>query len=276
MAARLRESAARRERRRTAVQVAGPAPAYVARRADRWRFNVVLRGADPVALLDAAARRRRGRSTSTPRACCNAPARMGGSSGTCTIRPRCRQWSRDTDAAAVARRPHDRPQPMDSTPPRTSRRRAIPDEEPLAGSAPADEPIAGEPAPDGRARADAGRGARAREWMTQLEAMIQDDRHPGGAGRAPGRREGRGARGGRGAEGRPVRPEGRRGHDRVRPAVRRAGPGRRGRAARRGRDRRRTSTADGRRRGRLARTGRRGRGGRPAGAGTRRRGDAAR
>ena len=34
------------------VQVAGPAPAYVARRADRWRFNLVLRGADPVALLD--------------------------------------------------------------------------------------------------------------------------------------------------------------------------------------------------------------------------------
>ena len=34
------------------VQVAGPAPAYVARRGDRWRFNVVLRGADPVALLD--------------------------------------------------------------------------------------------------------------------------------------------------------------------------------------------------------------------------------
>ena len=28
------------------VQVAGPAPAYVARRAERWRFNVVLRGAD--------------------------------------------------------------------------------------------------------------------------------------------------------------------------------------------------------------------------------------
>jgi primosomal protein N' (replication factor Y) (superfamily II helicase) len=35
-----------------AVQVAGPAPAYIARRGDRWRFNVVLRGADPVALLD--------------------------------------------------------------------------------------------------------------------------------------------------------------------------------------------------------------------------------
>ena len=32
--------------------VAGPAPAYIARRADRWRFNVVLRGTDPVALLD--------------------------------------------------------------------------------------------------------------------------------------------------------------------------------------------------------------------------------
>ena len=37
---------------RAAIQVAGPAPAYVARRADRWRFNVVLRGDDPVALLD--------------------------------------------------------------------------------------------------------------------------------------------------------------------------------------------------------------------------------
>jgi len=34
------------------VQVAGPAPAYVARRAERWRYNIVLRGADPVALLD--------------------------------------------------------------------------------------------------------------------------------------------------------------------------------------------------------------------------------
>jgi primosomal protein N' (replication factor Y) len=34
------------------VQVAGPAPAYVARRAEKWRYNLVLRGADPVALLD--------------------------------------------------------------------------------------------------------------------------------------------------------------------------------------------------------------------------------
>jgi primosomal protein N' (replication factor Y) (superfamily II helicase) len=34
------------------IVVAGPAPAYIARRAGRWRFNVVLRGADPVALLD--------------------------------------------------------------------------------------------------------------------------------------------------------------------------------------------------------------------------------
>ncbi len=31
--------------------VVGPAPAYIARRADRWRWNVVLRGDDPVALL---------------------------------------------------------------------------------------------------------------------------------------------------------------------------------------------------------------------------------
>ncbi len=34
------------------VQVAGPAPAYVARRAERWRYHVVLRGPDPVRLLE--------------------------------------------------------------------------------------------------------------------------------------------------------------------------------------------------------------------------------
>jgi primosomal protein N' (replication factor Y) len=34
------------------VQVVGPAPAYVARRADRWRYNVVLRGPDPALLLN--------------------------------------------------------------------------------------------------------------------------------------------------------------------------------------------------------------------------------
>ena len=33
------------------VDVAGPAPAFVARRGERWRFNVVLRGPDPVRLL---------------------------------------------------------------------------------------------------------------------------------------------------------------------------------------------------------------------------------
>jgi primosomal protein N' (replication factor Y) len=49
MADRLRDLA---RERRLPVQVVGPAPAYVAKRADRWRFNVVLRGADPVALLD--------------------------------------------------------------------------------------------------------------------------------------------------------------------------------------------------------------------------------
>jgi primosomal protein N' (replication factor Y) len=38
--------------RQSGVQVVGPAPAYVARRGDRWRFHVVLRGPDPVALLD--------------------------------------------------------------------------------------------------------------------------------------------------------------------------------------------------------------------------------
>ncbi len=49
MAERLRERAASRS---AAVTVVGPAPAYIARRADRWRWNVVLRGDDPVALLD--------------------------------------------------------------------------------------------------------------------------------------------------------------------------------------------------------------------------------
>ena len=38
--------------RGAAVTVIGPAPAYIARRSDRWRWNIVLRGDDPVALLD--------------------------------------------------------------------------------------------------------------------------------------------------------------------------------------------------------------------------------
>jgi primosomal protein N' (replication factor Y) len=50
MAARLRERAADGDAR---VEVLGPVPAYVARRAGRWRFHVVLRGPDPVALLGA-------------------------------------------------------------------------------------------------------------------------------------------------------------------------------------------------------------------------------
>jgi primosomal protein N' (replication factor Y) len=49
MADRLRTRAAERGLR---VQVIGPAPAYIARRAERWRFNVVLRGEDPAALLE--------------------------------------------------------------------------------------------------------------------------------------------------------------------------------------------------------------------------------
>jgi len=48
LADRLRDRAAAEGRR---VQVSGPAPAFIARRGDRWRFNVVLRGDDPVALL---------------------------------------------------------------------------------------------------------------------------------------------------------------------------------------------------------------------------------
>ncbi len=49
MADRLRARAAARG---LVVVVAGPAPAYVPRRAGRWRFNVVLRGSSPLAVLD--------------------------------------------------------------------------------------------------------------------------------------------------------------------------------------------------------------------------------
>lgn len=49
MAALLRSRATERGAR---VSVAGPAPAYVARRGERWRFNVVLRGDAPADLLD--------------------------------------------------------------------------------------------------------------------------------------------------------------------------------------------------------------------------------
>jgi primosomal protein N' (replication factor Y) len=48
MAARLRQQAAAEEAR---VAVLGPVPAYVARRGGRWRFHVVLRGDDPMAVL---------------------------------------------------------------------------------------------------------------------------------------------------------------------------------------------------------------------------------
>jgi primosomal protein N' (replication factor Y) len=48
-AERLRETA---RTRNSDTIVVGPAPAYIARRAERWRWNVVLRGSDPAALLD--------------------------------------------------------------------------------------------------------------------------------------------------------------------------------------------------------------------------------
>ncbi len=46
MAARLRARAAG-----TSTTVVGPAPAYIARRNDRWRFHVIIRGDDPVGVL---------------------------------------------------------------------------------------------------------------------------------------------------------------------------------------------------------------------------------
>jgi primosomal protein N' (replication factor Y) (superfamily II helicase) len=48
LAERLRDRA---EQAGARVQVTGPAPAFIARRGERWRFNVVLRGDDPVGLL---------------------------------------------------------------------------------------------------------------------------------------------------------------------------------------------------------------------------------
>jgi primosomal protein N' (replication factor Y) (superfamily II helicase) len=36
----------------TDTTIAGPAPAFIARRNDRWRFNVILRGTEPRAVLD--------------------------------------------------------------------------------------------------------------------------------------------------------------------------------------------------------------------------------
>jgi len=49
MADRLRAIAADRDE---PVEVIGPAPAYIARRAERWRWNVVLRGPNPASILD--------------------------------------------------------------------------------------------------------------------------------------------------------------------------------------------------------------------------------
>jgi primosomal protein N' (replication factor Y) len=49
MAERLRSLAAARH---LSLEVAGPAPAYVPRRNGRWRFNLLLRGSDPRAVLD--------------------------------------------------------------------------------------------------------------------------------------------------------------------------------------------------------------------------------
>jgi primosomal protein N' (replication factor Y) len=48
MAERLRDQAATAG---SATSVIGPAPAYIARRNDRWRFHVILRGEDPLGVL---------------------------------------------------------------------------------------------------------------------------------------------------------------------------------------------------------------------------------
>ena len=71
MADRLRARADAESPRTT---VAGPAPAYIARRADRWRYNVVLRGAGSGRASWASRRGRPGRSTSTPSRSCSRPS----------------------------------------------------------------------------------------------------------------------------------------------------------------------------------------------------------
>ena len=48
MAADLREQA---RSQGSETEVLGPLPAYIARRAGKWRFHVVLRGADPLSVL---------------------------------------------------------------------------------------------------------------------------------------------------------------------------------------------------------------------------------
>ena len=62
----------RRHRGSRTVEVLGPVPAYVARRAGRWRFHVVIARRRPAEACWAATRARRGRSTSTPRGCSDA------------------------------------------------------------------------------------------------------------------------------------------------------------------------------------------------------------
>jgi primosomal protein N' (replication factor Y) len=43
---------ARASERGADIAVVGPAPAYIARRGGRWRWNILLRGGDPATLLD--------------------------------------------------------------------------------------------------------------------------------------------------------------------------------------------------------------------------------
>ena len=106
----------------------------------------------------------------------------------------------------------------------------------------ADEPAPGPGAgpatratPDRTGRAgDAGTadgGAKAREWISQLEVDDPGHRHPGRARGQAGGGEGGRAGGDRRDQGRPVRAEGRRRHHRVRAEVRRSRDGGRRRAA---------------------------------------------
>ena len=98
MAGRLRTLATDRG---AAVSVVGPAPAYIARRADRWRWNVVLRGDDPVG----AARRRRRRAVVGRRR--PGIAALSRRFGTCPVRRFVRRLMPPTPGGRRHDRTHD-------------------------------------------------------------------------------------------------------------------------------------------------------------------------
>ena len=141
---------------RASVQVSGPAPAFVAKRGDRWRYNVVLRGDDPVRLFDETVARpgRRGRSTSIRNHCSDAFLTPG-SLPKVGIGRRIDTTPAPHSGAVSARGDlHDRQHNGDWPRDGFRRRRQLRLDR------------AGGPAER--------RGEQAREWLAQLQAMIEN------------------------------------------------------------------------------------------------------